>query len=78
MSAISPSGIDGTVRRRDRDFADGLEAHPVLRLPANREVEELLSLVDLGDRLAADRRLDDGIDVARIQAIARALLPSRG
>ena len=65
------------VGRRHGDLADGLEAHPVLRLPAHGQVEELLALVHLGDRLPADGRLDDRVDVARVEAVARARLALR-
>ena len=65
------------VGRGDGDLANRLEAHSILRLPSNRQVEELLALVDLRDRLTADRRLDDRVHVARVQAVARALLAQR-
>ena len=45
---------------------------PVRLEPAHGEVEALLALVDLRDRLAADRRLDDRVDVAGVEPVARA------
>src|SRR5207237_7145587 len=38
-------------------------------LPPHHEIESLFPFEDLRDRLAADRRLDNGLDVADIQAI---------
>ncbi len=68
----------GAVGRRHGDLADGLEAQPVLGLPAHGQVEALLALVDLRDRLAADRRLHDRVDVAGVEAVAGAARRGRG
>src|ERR1035438_4352146 len=59
------------VGRRYGRLANGLEAQTVLRLPAHGQVEALLALVHHGLRLSADGGLDDRIDVAGVEAVAR-------
>ena len=59
------------VRRGHGDLPDRLEVGAVGRQPADDEVEALLALVDLRERLPADGRLDDGPDIADVEAVAR-------
>ena len=57
----------------DRDGADGIDIPAEFRRQAHRQREDHLAFIDLGNFLAADRGLDDGIDVADGEAVARGL-----
>ena len=67
-----------TVGCGNQDLPDGAEVLAVRLGPANDQVELLLSLVYLGDRLPPDGRLDDGGDVSDVQSISPAALAVRG
>ena len=58
-------------RRRHQDIADLFGRAAVLRRQADDEVELLFLLHDLCGDVAADRRLDDAVDVVDIEAVAR-------
>ncbi len=63
--------------RSDRDVANRADAGAVRFEPADGEIEFALAFEDLGNRLPADGRLHDRLDVAGVQAIARDLLANR-
>ena len=57
-------------RFRDQDVADGNGIVAVLALEADDEVELLFLLDDRGCNVAADRGLDQAVDVVDIDAVA--------
>ncbi len=65
----------GAVRRADQDVADGFHVLPILRQKPDDEVEQPLAFVHFGDRLAADRRLHDGVHVRHLEPVSGARFP---
>src|SRR5262249_1045514 len=56
--------------RGNQDVLDRLNVLAIARQQSNDQREMALAFIDVGDGLAADRRLHDGIHVARRQPIA--------
>ena len=59
------------VRGGDEDVADLLRRLAEPGLQPDHQVEELLALHHLGRGDAADRRLDQAVDVGDVEAVAR-------
>src|SRR6185437_8609006 len=59
------------VRGGDEDAADLLRVLAILRLEAHDEVVEALALLHLRGDAPADRRLNEGIDIAGVDTVSR-------
>ncbi len=61
------------VRRRDQDVLDRLHVLPIRLLQPDDQIERSLALDHLRRRRAADRGLDQRVDVGDVEAVARDL-----